>query len=87
MAPKPARGADSGLNFIHNHKDAVALGNVTNSLKETCRCLVITTFSLDRFNNNGSDRRMPRLDETLKFLKTVAPLLDCFRKRELAEDI
>lgn len=56
MGPKISSWSNTGLDLIDNHEDAMLLSQIPKSLEELWRRVVITTLTLDRFDDHSNNR-------------------------------
>jgi hypothetical protein len=47
------------LDLVHNHSDVVLLGNVTKTLEESRRSVVIASLALNGLHDKTSDGELP----------------------------
>lgn len=74
VSPELTGGTDTGLHLVDDEEDVSALGDVTETLEEGGRGVVVTTLGLDGLDHHGSDGVVELLDETLN-LSQAALLL------------
>lgn len=71
VGPELAGGAETGLNFVDDEEDVVALGDVAETLEESGGGVVVTTLGLDGFDDNGGDGVVEGLDDALGFFEAA----------------
>lgn len=55
MSPECSGKANTCLDFVNNHEDAKFLRQLSESVSEVARDMVITTFRLNWLDDSGSD--------------------------------
>lgn len=87
VSPELTGGTDTGLDLVDDEENVGALGDVSQTLEESRRGVVVTTLGLDGLDDDGGNGVVELLDQTLDLLEAalllLGVLLDVVLKRVL----
>lgn len=75
VGPELACSSNTGLHLIDDEENVVTLGDLAQAAEEGRRGVVVSTLGLDGLDNDGGDRVVPFLDQTLGLLEAALFLL------------